>query len=274
MTILSIDDLVASLVTQEMALVNKTSQSNAAAGVPFSLWNLASLPAAGAVPTSADYPTKATAGALINFTSPGSGEQVRIARGYMMSSNSATDIQVHDRLAQMAGLSGTVTTAQTVSLALPSNVSADRIGRADYSEVQWWVEIYTDIGTSAQTLTVTYTDVDDNSGQTTTVTIGATTNSQNRRCRLVPIIGAGSEAIKSIQSVQLGATTGTAGNFGITATRAITGMSLGLGNSSETYDWAELLLPIVPENACLFIVMFPGTSSTGNLTGNFKLVRG
>lgn len=51
-------------------------------------------------------------------------------------------LEVHDRLMHMGGLNGTLTTAQAVNLNL-NGVTADnmanRIGDANYSDVQWWL---------------------------------------------------------------------------------------------------------------------------------------
>lgn len=45
----------------------------------------------------------------------------------------------------MGGLNGTLTTAQTVGIdfsALSSDNMAERIGDANYSDIQWWLEWY------------------------------------------------------------------------------------------------------------------------------------
>ena len=72
---------------------------------------------------------------------------------------------------------------------------------------------------------------------------------------MLPIIGSGGEFIKSIQSVTLSATTATAGSFGVTATRALCGLSLGLANSSVIGDWSLLGFPKVPDDSCLMMVI-------------------
>lgn len=255
-------------------IVNKATIANATAGYAMSLWLSTGTPAPGVAPTTAAICTKALAGAF-QFDNPVSANSY-LGRIMLMNSVTGADIQFHDRLAHMGGLSGTVTTSQTVSVDVSgsSNNLANRRGASDYSDVQWWIEIYTAIGTTAQTLTVTYTNAAGTGSQTTTVTIGATTNSQNRASRAIPIIGSGGEFIQSIQSVQLAGSTGTAGNFGVTATRLLTGLSLGLANNSTVYDWQSLGFPRVHDDACIFMICLPGSTSTGAIYGSAKLVQG
>lgn len=256
----------------QQAVINKGTITNATAAYWMSMWRATGTPGQGAIPGAAEIPTKATTGALRNFASPTGGAKTYLARLLLMCSISSADFQIHDRIGQMGGLNGTLTTAQTVNLD-PSAETA-RIGASDFADLQWWLEIYTDIGTTQVTATITYTNAAGTTGRTTTAVIGATTNSQNRAGRMIPIIGQGGEAIKSVQSVTLSATTGTAGSFGVTCTRALGGISLGLANTGVIADWAALGFPEVPDNACLFLVCVPGSTSTGSVYGSAKLIQG
>ncbi len=254
-------------------LINKASIATQLAGGFSSLWRATGTPGQGAIPSTAAVCTGALTGAL-TFTNPTAPAISYLTRGFLVSGNSATDVQLHDRLAHMGGLSGTVTTAQTVGVDVSGSSSnlANRRGAADYSEVQWWLEIYTAIGTTGVTATVTYTNGAGTSGRTTTLTVGGASPA-NQPSRLFPIIGSGGESIQSIQSIQH-VTTGTAGSYGITATRPVTGLSLGLANAGTVADWAYLGLPRVHDDACLFGVVICGTTSTGTLYGNFQLRQG
>jgi hypothetical protein len=275
MTISNLDGLIDALANNAQTLiVNRASIANQLAGGFSSLWRGTGTPAQGAIPGAAAVCTKALTGAM-SFNNPTDPVKSYIARGFLVSGNSATDVQLHDRLAHMGGLSGTSTGSQTVSVDVSgsSNNLANRRGASDYSDVQWWVEIYTDIGTTAVTLTVTYTNAAGTSGRTTTLSIGGASPA-NQDSRMFQIIGNGGEFIQSIQSVQQSATTGTAGSYGITATRSLCGMSLGLANAGSVYDWALLGLPRIHDDACLFPIMICGTTSTGTLYGNFKLIQG
>lgn len=268
--ITSLDELIDAMANRaQPILINKASLSNAVAGTLMSLWRATGLPTQGAIPTAAALCTTATTGA-IGFTNPTGGMISYIGRMFLLSANSATDIQVHDRLEAMGGLSGTVTTAQTVGVDITDGALVDRIGAADYSDCQWWLEWYADTGSTAVTATVTYTDRLGNTGKTATVSMSAT----RRTGMMLPIIPSDGIPIRSVETVQLSATTGTAGNFGVTATRALSGVSLGLANSGQVADWASLGIPRVADNACLELVVIPSTTSTGSLYGTGKLIQG
>ena len=51
-------------------------------------------------------------------------------------------------------------------------------------------------------------------------------------------------------------------------------MSLGNANAGEVYDWQMLGLPKVEDDACPFMVMICGTTTTGTLIGSAKLIQG
>lgn len=254
----------------QLLVVAKTSIATQGAGGFSSLWKAGGTPGAGANPTTAAIPTKATTGALLNFTNASGSDGLYFGRGFLVSSNSSTDVWIHDRLSHMGGLSGTVTTAQTVGTDVSSLAGTRCL--SNYSDVQWWIEIYSDIGTTGVTATVTYTNAAGSSGQTTTVTLGGA-SPLNQDSRMFPIYGSGGEYIESIQTIQH-VTTGTAGNYGLTATRSLTSMSLGLANSGEVYDWSQLGLAPIPDDACLMGIIICGTTSTGTLNGTFKLITG
>lgn len=270
--ITTLDQLIDAMANaSESIVISKASIATQAAGGFSSLWRATGTPGQGAIPGAAAVCTKSLLGALKDFANAGGGESVYLGRLFLLSGNSATDVQLHDRLAHMGGLSGTVTAAQTVNLSVASLIGSRC--NADCQSVQWWIEQYTDIGTTAVSATVTYTDANDVGSKTVSVGIGgASPLNQDSRMFLIPDPADG-VAIKSIQTIQH-ATTGTAGNYGITATKAIGGLSLGLANNGSVADWASLGLPRVPNDACIFPIMICGTTSTGTLYGNAKLITG
>lgn len=252
-------------------VINKATITGQIAGGFTSLWRASGTPAQGAIPGAAAVCSGALAGAF-QWSNPTGGKSSYLARAMLLSSIAATDVQFHDRLSHMGGLSGTVTTAQTVNVDVSgtSNNLVARRGAADYSDVQWWLEWFTATGSTAVTATVTYTNAAGTSGRTTTVSLAASVGASRR----LPIIGNGGEFIQSVQSVTLSATTGTAGNFGVTASRALGGLSLGLANSSSIADWATLGLPKVEDDACIDMMVICGSTSTGAIYGAAKLVQG
>lgn len=127
------------------------------------------------------------------------------------------------------------------------------------------------MGSTAVNATVAVTYNDDSSGNLTAFTLAATP----RQGRLYPLISASAgKFIKAVTGVTLSATTGTAGNFGITATRPRTSVSTPLANKTETFDWAALGLPKIEDDACLMMLMLCSTTSTGAVRGQGKIIHG
>lgn len=271
MTITTRDQLIDALGNNsDRVVIDKASLANAVAGQFFSLWTAAGVPGAGSAPGAAAVPTKATTGAF-SFTNQTAPATSYIAWLATQASNNATNLEIHDRLAHMSGLSGTVTTSQGALSLVTSDPGADRLGDANYSDVQWWLEIYTALGSTGVNATVAVTYNDDSTGNLAAIALGATP----RAGRLYPLVSAvAGKFIKAVTGVTLSATTGTAGNFGITATRPRTSVSMPLANKTETQDWASLGLPAVPNDSCLMMLMCCTTTSTGTVRGHGKLAHG
>lgn len=269
MAITSRDQLIQALGNNTSRLViDKSSIANTAAGQFASLWRATGVPGQAAIPTTAEIPTSATTGAF-GFTNQTDPVTSYLAWATMMCSNTNASVEFHDRLAHMGGLSGTVTTAQG-ALTL-TGLAAARLGDSNYSDVQWWLEWYTDTGATSVTATVDVTYNDDSTGNLAGITLGATA----RAGRMFPLVSAvAGKFIKAVNSVTLSATTGTAGNFGITATRPRTGLSASVANKLEAFDWAQLGLPEIPNDACLMLVVPCVGTNTGTLRGHGKIAHG
>lgn len=253
MSLATLDELIlamASSSAQLLPIIAKNGKPSQLAGGFSSNWNGTGTPAASNIPAAAEVPTSATLGALA-FNNPGGGLTSYIARVACSASVNGAALRISDRIGQMGGLSGTSTSAQTVGVDVTgsSNNLAVRRGRSDYTDVAWFLEWYTDTGSTAVTATVTYTNAAGASGLTVAVPLAATMRSG----RMLPIIPDNGDAIRSIQSVTLSASTGTAGNFGVTAQRLICEVPNGLANTTTLLDWAGLGLPIVANDACLAV---------------------
>lgn len=249
-------------------VVDKASLANAAAGQIFSLWTAAGVPGAGSAPGAAAVPTEATAGA-IGFTDQTSPVTSYLAWATMTSGNNTTTVEVHDRIAQMGGLSGTVTTSQGALSLVTNNPGADRLGASNYSDVQWWLEIYTALGATGVNATVAVEYDDASTGNLAAIALGATPR-QGRRYPLISAVAG--RFIRAVTGVTLSATTGTAGNFGITATRQRSIVSLPVANFATVVDWAQLGIPEIPNNSCLELLVVCSTTTTGTLRGQGKII--
>lgn len=277
MAITTLDQLVDALGNGASRLVvDKGSLGNAAAGQLISLWRATGQPAQGAIPGAAALCTNATTGAP-NFT-----QQTAPATSYLgwlalQSSNNTQTIEVHDRIAASGGGVLNVTTAQTapaldlVALAPP----ADRLGDADYSDVQWFLEVYTDGGATASNATIAVTYNDNSTGNLTALAVGGTLRA-GRMIPLTPQIPVADQGkrIRAITSITLSASTTVAGSFGFTVTRQRTVLPLILANKTESADWAGLGLPGVPNGAALQFVVLTSQTTTGTLRGQGKIIHG
>lgn len=271
--IITRDEIVAALAAQRIYTVNKATIATQGAGGWSSLWRATGVPTQGAIPGAVAICTDALTGSLGTIPTPAGGQRNALLQAALACSNAGPLVLVVDRLAHMGGLSGTVITAQTVSASVVS-LAGTRC-QSDYSDVTWWLEIYTAIGTTAVTATVAYTDSGGNA-RTTTLSIGGA-SPLNQASRCFPIVPAAATPlpIRSVESVTLSASTGTAGSFGVTATKTIATVALApVGNYGVGYDWAALGAPTVHGDACLSFVMLCATTSTGALIGSAAIGTG
>ena len=272
------DQLIDALANNSSRIViDKASIANAASGQYHSLWRATGQPGQGAIPTAAANCNQSTTGCL-TFSQQTAPATSYLAYLEAASSNSAMTLEVHDRLMHMGGLNGTLTTAQTVGLDF-NGVTADnmieRIGDADHSDIQWWLEWYTDTGASAVTATVAVTYSDGTTGNLTAVSLAATRRASFMQPLngLIPAAAAG-RFIRAVNTVQLSATTGAAGNFGVTATRLRGSLFMPIANAKFSADWANLPINTIPNSACPFIAVLASTTATGTLRGGGKIAHG
>lgn len=259
-------------------IFDKASITSLIANSFCSFWRGTGQPGQGEIPTTAAVCNDSLLGAL-EFT-----QQTSPATSYFglleaVTSNASMTLEIHDRLMHMGGLSGTVTTAQTVNLDLDANLATDdldaRKGDANYSDVQWWLEWYTATGASVVTATVNVTYNDGTSGNLTAQSV----TSNRPASHMIPLNGLipaadSGKYIRDVNTVTLSATTGTAGNFGVTATRYRCANFLPLANARWTAKWDDLGVPEITNNSCLFAIMLTSTTSTGTLRATGKIAHG
>ena len=277
MAITTRDQLINGLGNNSSRIViDKANIASVAAGNYVSMWRATGQPGQGAIPGAAAVCNNALTGAI------GFAQQTAPATSYgayleAVFSNSAMTLEIHDRLMHRGGLNGTLTTAQTVDIDL-NGVTADnmvaRIGDSNYSDVQWWLEWYTATGGTAVTATVAVTYNDGTTG-----TLSASLAATRPASFMLPLNGlipsaAAGKFIRGVTSVTLSVTTGTAGSFGVTATRIRMSQSCPLANFKSSSDWAALGLPKIENSACLFPIALTSTTSTGTVRGGGKIAHG
>ncbi len=275
----NIDNLVKALANNSSRIVlDKASIASQIANSYCSLWRATGQPGQGAIPTVVATCNNTTVG-TIGFNqqmSPSTsyGAYLEIATG-----NAAMTMELHDRLANMGGLNGTLTTAQSVNLDLNTLLATDNIdtrkGDANYSDVQWWLEWYTATGGTAVTATIVVTYNDGTTGNLSVLSLAATRPASHMipLNSLIPSAQSG-KFIRGIVSVTLSATTGTAGNFGVTVTRPRMTLSSPFANFKFIADWAQLGLPEIYNSSAIFPIVLTSTTSTGTVRGGGKIAHG
>jgi hypothetical protein len=232
-------------------------------GRPCSLWRYDGQPAAGAIPGAVSVPTRATQGAL-PFTNPGGAREKFMVQSWAAGLVAGT-LVLYDRLLHIGGLSGTTATAQTVGGTLTRNTGG--VGNMA------WVEIYTLIGTTGSTVTMSYTNTTPTSGRTSTAVVIGGTNFREVS-RVIPLpLQAGDLGIQAVASITM-ATTGTAGNIGVTIAKPIAYMPMAPAGG---FGWRDFTtgLPGVPEidtDACLSLLWFPQTTTVPEFFGGYNMV--
>ena len=279
MTINTLDGMFNALANNSSRVVlDKAPIANSAAGQFHSLWRATGQPGQGAIPTAAAVCNSALIGGF-QYT-----QQTAPATSYIgyleaVCSASSVTLELHDRLMHLGGLNGTLATAQAASVDLSANLAnsnlAARIGDPNYSDVQWWLEWYSDTGATATTVTVNVTYNDGTTGNLAAASLAAT----RRASFLLPLNGlipaaASGKYIRAVNTVQLAATTGTAGNFGVTATRPRSSLLCPVANLKWSADWAALPVSEIPNSSCLFLLLIAGTTSTGTVRGGGKIAHG
>ena len=238
------------------------------AGRGCSLWEYDGMPAKGAVPTTAAIPDRTLQGA-IPFT-PAGGSRDKHLIGASIAPLTAGMYLLYDRLFHIGGLSGTSTAAQTIQGSPASPALTRNTGGAGNMA---FYEIYTIIGTTATTLTMTYTNQAGTGSRTSTINIGGTNFREVTRMQRIPL-AAGDSGIQSIQQIQLTATTGTLGNFGITIAQPLAWIPVGAAGTMGWRDYTTGLpgIPVIHPDACLSLMFIPATATAPEIFGSLATI--
>lgn len=251
-----------------------------AGGYAYSLFRAGGAPGTGSPPTSWASPNALTAGAINpKHTQPLSGKTARILRAELYSSQVDQTAWLVDRIGHMGAMSGTVTTAQSTGASISSPAAEGRCA-ADGSDVQWWLEWYVATGTNAVNASCAVTFSDNSTGNLVVAVPAAM--QANRMIQILNTID--NRTIKTVDSVTLSGTTGTGGNFGVTAlVRKIAFMSAKTMNNGSgdlvtrdatapnwfRADAFALGLPALAPNACCCLVLpLASTTSSGTFVGS------
>lgn len=246
--------------------IRRASVANQAAATLCSMYRAAATGVAQpqpAIPAAAAVPTKALS---INFNNPAGADKTYLDM-VDLGLTQPGRVLTYDRVFHIGGLNGTLTTAQAVNSQTVLSAFPVRASLAE--ELEWFLECYTDLGATGVTATVAVTYTDTTTG-TPTVAVPATW----RAGRLLPITPAQGKVIASVQSVTLSATTGAAGNFGVTAGDRISGASMSVQVANIPPPSKQGLMVEIPNDCCLWQVVECSTTSTGDLSAELLLIQG
>lgn len=250
------------------ARVDGVAAAATIAGRTISLWRYDGTYGNGAIPTSGAVPTKATQGAM-PFTNAASGKEKFLIQAGAIALNQGTLI-AYDRLFHIGGLSGTSTADQTVQGSPASPAITRNTGGAGNFV---FYEIYSPVGTSSTTLTMTYTNQDGTGGRTSTVNIGTASFSGVHRAMTIPL-ASGDTGVRAVEKIKLTATTNLAGNFGITIAKPIAYMSCGAPGVAGWRDFTTGLpaMPKIDDDSCISFLWMPNGTAAPELFTTMSFV--
>lgn len=241
----------------------RINDANAAAPVAdtlTSLWLYQGQPGVPlAAPGAVAAPGRASNGGLMQ-ADPGGGR-----KSYLVSiegtCSAVGQLLLYDRLLHQSGLDATNTGAQTVGGSITRNTGGD--GNRLYAEV------YAQVGATPTTIAASYTNQAGTAGRLTqAVTFGGAGAREQARMIKMPL-QAGDYGVRSVQSVTVLATTGTAGDFGLTLAHPI--ISASVGQLAAAYCKALIAPP--PDmkelfsDACLALAFYSLANTAIELTG-------
>lgn len=173
-----------------------------------------------------------------------------------------------DRLADVSGMSGIVTADQTADVS--PNRYTDGLG------VMAAVQVYSSTGATTTTLSMSYTNQAGTAGK---VSMAIATSASMPSGLILPIpLADGDIGVQSVQTAKLQASTGTAGNFGITLYKPLAVFPTASSSPDGNNVYRQMLgaLQELSDDACLEIWMqvASGGATTGPFTGRIGIIPG
>jgi hypothetical protein len=220
---------------------------------------------APAIPTTSVALNNTSDVALPNLPIVSSGKLTLLGARFHSNSSSGVCVIVADILNQSGGLSGTVTTPQT------TNLPTAALTRCTSGEgVMAGIIVYSSLGTTGTSVTVEYTNQNGTTGRSSTRNIGATNFREINSLLLIPLQD-GDTGVRSVESVTLLASTGTAGNFGIVLFKPLSMMAFNDQSGSHVVDAVSSggfigALNQAESGACLSLLAIQ--SSSQSMTGS------
>lgn len=256
-------------LTEQNVVNAQVLSSSATNGRWHDLYRITADPTTGtnpAIPTTATALSKSNTTALNYYLPNYSPELPYIVGARVNTAGAAGTYFIVDRLSHTGGLDGTLTTAQT------TNLPTAALTRFTSGEgVMIGLTIYTTIGTTATTVTASYTNQAGTSGRTTLANPfgGSSTNSSSRF--VILSLQAGDTGARSVESVTLAGSTGTVGNFGVTLFKILGAVCV---DNAQGISWNDIIsggfiggIPELSDTTHLSLMgVFSDTTSSGGIS--------
>ncbi len=252
MAINNVNDWLASV--KQVIPYHKTTARTSVANIPFTMFDIAGNPGAGALAigntANGLVPTDATAGYphIRNFLSGATGYISRV----VFSNSVACRIALYDRVFAAGAYNF------DANITLTSQPSfASRIPNADYRGLELWIEAVTAF-TGNQSIRVQYLDQDGNAGDTGTIATG-----------VAPIVGrmlrlplqSGDTGLQRINVVTSSGS--TAGTFNVMILRKLWEGRVIAANAGDVHNMSRTGMRQVFEDSALYVVVTSDSTSTG-----------
>lgn len=244
----------------------KTSTAVEATGVPHSLWNAATLPAAGGAPAGTPGAAYTNAGISFNNTSTLTKHLIHMSATINSSAGSFGNLVLYDRLVGVGGISLASTGNKTVSSAALTRYTSGM-------GVQAWLEVSTATTVTAPVVTMnSYTDEDGNTGQTgTAVTFPAVATNVDAMVQLP--LGT-DQGVRAVSTINVG-TAATAGVANLVLLYPLAWIPVSLGNLTSVLYVLNILNPArIYDGASLGFIYYPGAATSPVFIGNVEVAYG
>jgi len=208
-------------------------------------------------PSTAVAPTSATTGAMPLPQGALNNLRILAADWAFATFRPTGTLILCDRLSHQGGLVADSVSVQTTNLP-----TAALTRSTDGAGVLVAVEVYTATGTASTTLTCSYTNQAGTVGRTSKASrFGTNYYSGVNNFRILSLADSDT-GVRSVQSLTLAATTGSAGSIGITLFKPLMVLSTDnlryQKNSANNLISGGLQLEVIPTNACLFVLALGG----------------
>lgn len=268
MAITTVDGILAGM--QPRQFVGKVLSGTLVAGRAFSTWGLAGVPGAGSWDTTlAGVALSAPVNGQIPFDNPSSGNTY-LAR-FCGSATQSGQLLLVDRLWHNGGFTITSNTSQTVTSA--TWPARDEDGTTDGKGVLLGLEVSSQTGGAAPTITVGYTNSAGTSGRTATNLYTTAINSAFGTFYMIGL-QAGDVGVRSVQSLTLSASW-VSGTINLVAYRVIGHVNCpATWFSSGNEDWMQTGATRLYDSSVPFLLFVPSTTTTSNIMADIVYSQG